>query len=125
MSRRQKTLQFNPDKNYTVMGENSLKQVTSLNRIYRKVDTEGCSAEALDALKDDISVVAAGFGISPRAVVLLAAILEKTNSNCGIDKEDLAMYLGCSNIEFIECNASLYELMKKGIVRANPLRISL
>ena len=69
-------MQFNPDKNYTVMGENSLKQVTSLNRIYRKVDTEGCSAEALDALKDDISVVAAGFGISPRAVVLLAAILD-------------------------------------------------
>ena len=118
MTRRTKSIPFNPEKSYCADSENHLKQVESLNRIFLTVNEEGCSAETLEALKDDIGRLASAYGIAPRSVVLLAAIVERSDSNCGIDKEDLARYLGCSSIEFIGCSANLNELQKKGLVRS-------
>ena len=118
MTRRTKSIPFNPEKSYSAANENHLRQVESLNRIFLAVDATGYTSETLELLKDDIGLLTAGYGIAPRSVVLLAAILERSDSNCGIDKEDLARYLGCSSIEFIGCSANLNELQKKGLVRS-------
>ena len=119
MSRRPKSIPFDSDKSCSAMKESSLKQVSSLNRIYQEVNTAGYSDEVVEERKNDISFIAKKYGISARSVVLLAAILEKTNTGNGVDREDLAHYLGCSNIEFISCSADLRELEKKGLVQVN------
>jgi hypothetical protein len=79
----------------------------------------GYSDEVVERLKKDISFISKKYDIGSRSAVLLAAILEKTNTGNGVDREDLAHYLGCSNIEFISCGAVLLELEKKGIIQVN------
>lgn len=106
-------------KSYDVVEETPLKQVSCLNRIYKKVNEAGFSSGTLEELKDDIGIISVNFGIDARAVVLLAAILERTNTNNCMDEEDLAMYLGCSNIEFISSHGSLLDMEKKGIIKVS------
>lgn len=110
------------DKNCSAMMARHPKRVSCLNRIYQTVDRKGCSDEVLEALNKDISIISDSFGISAQAVVLLAAILEMTNTSNNMDREDLAQYLGCSNIEFIGCGANLQELEKKGIIQVSNFR---
>ena len=81
----------------------------SLNIIYKKVDMEGLDDATTLELKKEIETVSGRFGISPKAAVLLAAILEKSGAN-GCDDDDLSEYLGCSNIEFIGFREPLREL---------------
>lgn len=81
-----------------------------LNRIFKKVEMDGLSDDAANELAADIKFVADSFSISPKSAVLLAAILENQNSSSCIDKEDLADYIGCTNIEFIGFNSALDEL---------------
>lgn len=119
MNRRPKSIPFDSDKRCSAMTESSLKQVTSLNRIYKDVNMSGYSDEVVERLKKDISFISKKYDIGSRSAVLLAAILEKTNTGNGVDREDLAHYLGCSNIEFISCGADLLELEKKGIIQVN------
>ena len=119
MNRRPKSIPFDSDKRCSAMMESSLKQVTSLNRIYKDVNMSGYSDEVVERLKKDISFISKKYDIGSRSAVLLAAILEKTNTGNGVDREDLAQYLGCSNIEFISCGADLRELEKKGIIQVN------
>ena len=107
------------EKNYDAVEETPLKQASCLNHIYKKVNEAGFSCATLEELKDDIGVISDNFGIDARAVVLLAAILERTNTNNCMDEEDLARYLGCSNIEFISSHACLLELEKKGIIQVS------
>ena len=49
--------------------------------------------------------------------MLLAAILEKSANNNLMDDEDLAMYLGCTNIEFIRYHKKLRDMDKAGIIQ--------
>ena len=49
--------------------------------------------------------------------MLLAAILEKSATNNLMDDEDLAMYLGCTNIEFIRYHKKLRDMDKAGIIQ--------
>jgi uncharacterized protein Yka (UPF0111/DUF47 family) len=119
MNRRPKSIPFDSDKRCSAMMKSSLKQVTSLNRIYKEVNMSGYSDEVVERLKKDISFISKKYDIGSRSAVLLAAILEKTNTGNGVDREDLAHYLGCSNIEFISCGADLRELEKKGIIQVN------
>lgn len=81
----------------------------SLNVIYKKIDKDGLDDDTTLALKKEIETVSGRFGISPKAAVLLAAILEKSGAN-GCDDDDLSEYLGCSNIEFIGFREPLREL---------------
>ena len=119
MNRRPKSIPFDSDKSCGAMMESSLKQVSSLNRIYKEVNMSGYTAEVVERLKKDISFISKKYEIGTRSAVLMAAILEKTNTGGGVDKEDLANYIGCSNIEFISCGADLRELEKKGIIQVN------
>ena len=117
--RRPKNDPFICEKNYDVAEEHPLQLVACLNGIFKKVNQQGFTCETLDELNGEIDVIASNFDIDARSVVLLAAILERTNTNSCMDEEDLAMYLGCSNIEFISSHGSLQELQKKGIIQVN------
>ena len=48
--------------------------------------------------------------------MLLAGILEATGASNGADDEDLARYLGCTNIEFYACKPHLRELEEHGAI---------
>ena len=94
-----------------------MNQAACLNRIVRKVDEKGLAPDILKELCDDIGFVSGLYGIGPKSVVLLAAILERSLGG-GISDADLAMYLGCTNIEFIRYHENLREMEKAGIIMA-------
>ena len=86
-----------------------------LNRICKSVGRNGLSKDTLEELHEDILKVAGHFGVSERAAVLLAHITEHSGGN-GCDEDDLAQYVGCSNIEFIGFREDLSSLEKAGII---------
>ena len=87
----------------------------SLDTIYKTVDKDGLGDETAHRLNKEIQTVSDRFGISPKASVLLAAILEKSGSN-GCDDDDLSGYIGCSNIEFIGFREPLRELENLSVI---------
>jgi len=98
-----------------------------LNRIFKKVEIDGLSEGAAGELADDIRTVAEKFGISPKAAVLLAAIIEKSSHGC--DEDDLANFIGCTNIEFLGFHEALREMEDNGMIavgngRRNNIAIS-
>ena len=93
----------------------------SLDRIFKKVDETGLGDEASHELEKDIEAVAGRFGVSPKAAVLLAAVLEHTARN-GCDDDDLSQYIGCSNIEFIGFRSAIRELEDLDIVNRRSRR---
>ena len=105
-------------KGFISESETTFTLVACMNRIFRKVDAEGLNEETLEAIGLDIDYVASRFAIDREGAVLLAAILEKSPSNNRMDEEDLARYLGCTNIEFIRYRNNLQEMMSKGIIEA-------
>ena len=105
------------EKGFISEDESVLNQAACLNRIYRKVNYEGLTADSIQELRDDIDYVAEFYHIDNQSAVLLAAILEKSATNNLMDDEDLAQYLGCTNIEFISFRKYLQSLAQKRIVR--------
>ena len=104
------------EKKFTPEAGDAMTSAACLNRIYKKVELDGLSDEAAGELAEDIKFVADRFSVSPKAAVLLAAILERHNSNNCVDKEDLANYIGCTNIEFISFNEAITELEDSSII---------
>lgn len=97
-------------KNYSCDDKNKMSSTACLNRIFKKVEQDGLSDEAVRELSDDIRFICGKFSIQPKAAVLLAAILERTSSCNGIDETELACYVGCTNIEFMSFHDSIREL---------------
>ena len=113
------------EKNFAADSESALTAVASLNRIFKKVESDGLSEEATQELAEDIQMVSERFGICPKAAVLLSAIMEKTNSSNSCDEEDLAGFIGCTNLEFFHFHDALRELEDKGIAgKCNGRRTS-
>lgn len=113
------------EKNFSADMGSASSIVSSLNRIFKKVEIDGLSEEASQELSDDIGMVSDRFGVCPKAAVLLAAIMEKTNSSNSCDEEDMANFIGCTNLEFFGFHDALRELESKGIVgRSNGRRPS-
>ncbi len=88
---------------------------SSLNHIYKTVQKVGLTEETMLSLEGDINKVATHFGICPKGAVLLGYITENTVLN-GSDPDELAAYVGCSNIEFIGFHEALKELEARGVV---------
>lgn len=105
------------EKGFISEDESVLNQAACLNRIYRKVNYEGLTADSIQELRDDIDYVAEFYHIDNQSAVLLAAILEKSATNNLMDDEDLAQYLGCTNIEFIRYHEQLRNMDKAGIIQ--------
>ena len=89
--------------------------VASLNRIYKVVNAAGLCEESVRDLENDIKIVSDHFGISTRASVLLAAILNYTGKQ-GCDDADLSHYVRCSNIEFFDFHSTIREMEDLGII---------
>ncbi|MGN1219456.1 MAG: ATP-binding protein [Candidatus Cryptobacteroides sp.] len=104
------------EKNFAADKESAGTSAACLNRIFKKVEIDGLSEEATNELADDIRAISDKFGICPKASVLLGAIMEKTNSSVSCGEEDLANYIGCTNIEFFGFIDALRELEDKDIV---------
>lgn len=96
--------------------EEKMTQVASFNRIYKKVSADGMTEGTVKELRNDIDFIAGLYSIDETSVVLLSAILEKSSSNNLMDDEDLAQFIGCTNIEFIQYNEKLREMDKAGII---------
>ncbi len=105
------------EKSFISEDETVQTQAACLNRIFRKVNCQGLSAEAIQELKSDIDYVARHYNIGNDCAVLLAGILEKSGTNNLMDDEDLAHFLGCTNIEFIRYHKDLREMDKAGIIQ--------
>ena len=103
------------DKNWSPVIAGLPELAASLNTIYKKVDKEGLGDETALELNKEIKTVSDRFGISPKAAVLLAGILEKSGGN-GCDDDDLSGYIGCSNIEFIGFREPLHELESLSVI---------
>lgn len=104
------------EKNFTPENTFEMSTAACLNRIFKKVEIEGLSEDAAGELAEDIRTIADKFGIAPKAAVLLAAILEKSNCSNGCDEEDLANYIGCTNIEFIGFHEALRQMEDNGML---------
>ena len=105
------------EKNFISEDETVQTQAACLNRIYRKVNSTGLSPDTIHELRDDINYVADLYHIDSQDAVLLAAILEKSSTSNLMDDEDLATYLGCTNIEFIRYHKKLRDMDKAGIIQ--------
>lgn len=90
--------------------------VACLNRISVNVNLGGIRPENLENLKDEIEHVTSRFGISDGAAIILAGVLEEAGKR-GADEDDLAKYLGLSNIQFIVHQKFLRELEEKGAIQ--------
>lgn len=105
------------EKSYISEDKTVQTQAACLNRIYRKVNTTGLSTDTIQELGEDIDFVSKLYNIDTPGTVLLAAILEKSSTNNLMDDEDLAVYLGCTNIEFIRYHEMLRDMDKAGIIQ--------
>ena len=114
-TRRESTI---PEEKSFISEDKSVQtQAACLNRIFRKVNFTGLSADTIQELSDDIDYVAGLYHVDNTCAVLLAAILEKSATNNLMDDEDLAVYLGCTNIEFIRYHGKLRDMDKAGIIQ--------
>lgn len=97
-------------------------QVACLSRIYRTVEHEGLNDVTLSSLADDIKLISDQYELDEKSVILLAAILEKTNTPNPMYDSDLAEYLGCSNIEFLCYRKALRKMEQYGYIMTHSLR---
>ena len=97
--------------------KNVLSQPACLNRIYRSINSQGFTEETIQELRADIDYISGIYRTKEVGAVLLAAILEKSATDHLMDDEDLASYLGCTNIEFIRYHTDLCEMDKTGIIQ--------
>lgn len=104
------------EKHFLSEDESVRTQGACLNRIYRRVDMEGLSAAAREDLRDDIKYIGEVFHLDDDSVILLAGILEKASVCNMVDDEDLARFLGCTNIEFLRYHDNLDRMDKVGVI---------
>ena len=110
------------EKNFTPEDSQQMTLAACLNRIFKKVEIEGLSEDAAGELAEDIRLVSEKFSISPKAAVLLAAIIEKSSCSNNCDEEDLANYIGCTNIEFIGFHEAIREMEDNGMIAVSTGR---
>ena len=95
----------------------TMTMASCLNRIRIKVCRDGYSQQAIDDLNQSFAYVCDKFKICNEEAALLSQVLEKSTGFCRCDDEDLAMFMGCTNIEFISYRKFLQSLAYKRIVR--------
>ena len=94
---------------------------TSMNNVFKTIQEAGLAEGVEESLEKDIRVISDSFGISPKAAILLPYIVEHNMTN-GSDADDLAGFVGCSNIEFFGFRPQLEEMEKRGVIGANNQR---
>ena len=72
-----------------------------LNRIMLKVEQESFCDAVKQELMGDFDYVQKMLGICPEEAAILSCVLENSNGFHTCDDEDLARFMGCTNIEVI------------------------
>lgn len=96
---------------------NMMTSAACLDRICRTVSSEGLCIEVVRRLRKDFQFALDRFGVDIEGASLLAFILEKTPTHHPADDEDLARFLGCSNIEFLSFSEKLAQMCRNGLIR--------
>ena len=100
----------------------SMTLTACLNRIMLRVSNDKYTNESREVLDGDLTYVCGKLGICPEEAVLLSFVLENNGTFSSCDDEDLASFLGCTNIEFIGYRKHLRSLSQKRIVRIGTNR---
>lgn len=95
----------------------TMSMTACLNRIMIRVSNEGYDEESIELLNEDLAYVCNKFEICCEETVLLSFVLENNSGFSSCDDSDLAEFLGCTNIEFINFKSHLRSLAQKRIVR--------
>lgn len=93
-----------------------------LNRIRIKVEQDNYTDTTVDELKADFEYVQQKMGLCPEEATILSCVLENTHGFHSCDDEDIAKFMGCTNIEFIGFRKHLDSLAHKRIVRSTKAR---
>ena len=93
-----------------------------LNRIRIKVEQDNYTDTTVDELKADFEYVQQKMGLCPEEATILSCVLENTHGFHSCDDEDIAKFMGCTNIEFIGFRKYLDSLAHKRIVRSTKAR---
>ena len=101
----------------------TMSMTACLNRIMIRVSNEGYDTEAIKVLSEDLAYVCNKFAICNEEAVLLSFVLENNSGFSSCDDSDLAEFLGCTNIEFINFKRHLHSLAQKRIVRIGNNKI--
>lgn len=109
---------FFDENDYLVDDEGDMTQAACLNRIYQRVNHDGFSDGVVMELKEDLDHISGLYGVDASGAVLFSAILEKTETDNPMDGENLARFLGCSNIKFIRYHEVLHNMEKTGIIQS-------
>ena len=88
-----------------------------LNRIMIKVEQDTYTDSTVEELKADFDYVQQKMGLCPEEAAILACVLENTHGFHACDDEDIAQFMGCTNIEFIGYRKYLDSLAHKRVVR--------
>ena len=93
-----------------------------LNRIMIKVEQDTYIDSTVEELKADFDYVQQKMGLCPEEAAILSCVLENTHGFHSCDDEDIAKFMGCTNIEFIGFRQYLDSLAHKRVVRVNKGR---
>lgn len=93
-----------------------------LNRIRIKVSSDLYTPQVAEELKGDFDYVRQKMGLCYEEAAILSCVLEYSNSFHSCDDEDIAQFMGCTNIEFISFRKYLEALSQKRIVRMARVR---
>ena len=90
-----------------------------------KVDQDNYTDATVEDLKADFEYVQQKMGLCPEEATILSCVLENTHGYHSCDDEDIAKFMGCTNIEFIGFRKYLDSLAHKRIVRSTKARGSM
>ena len=93
-----------------------------LNRIMLKVQNENFSDAVVEEMKADFDYVEKKMGICPEETAILACVLENSHGFHSCDDEDIAKFMGFTNIEFMGYRKYLDSLAVKRIMRVSKSR---
>ena len=88
-----------------------------LNRIMLNIRERWYNASTYEQMKEDFDYVGAKMNLCPEEVAILSFVLEKSFGRSCCRDEDIAPFMGMTNIEFIGYRKFLDSLVEKRVVR--------
>ncbi len=113
----------NEKKTVKIVDKNTMSLTACLNRIMQKIKATSFIESISEELKDDFDYVGAKLKTSREETAILSCILEYSSGYTSCGNEDIADFLGCSNIEFMNYRKYLDSLARKRILRCSKTRL--
>ena len=108
----------------TMVKDNGVMSLPAcLNRIRKNVHGVGINDIVLEELKGDFEYVENKMGVCAEEAAILSCIIEKGSGFRSCQDEDIAEFMGLTNIEFIGQRHHLDSLVKKRIIKITSRRM--